>query len=193
MKKTFLVVLCVLLCIATVCLFAACQKTPDNTEESATPDANTPAASATPEATPEVTTDTTPDATEEPTVAPTEAPTQAPTVAPTPTPTPKPAGLEGTVAHWKFQNDSKYFSGSLNGSDLKFNDLTGNGNTLEVKVEGAGDKFNVFSWDNGSNLGSQGNSSLNFANTSANAKAVCPSEYKGKNMDYTGGTYVSGK
>lgn len=165
MKKTFLTVLCLVLCFCSIFTLTACQSNTPGPEET------TPAGN-----------ESTPEATEDPTPEPTPEPTEDPA-----------AGVSGTVAHWKFQNDSKYFSGSLNDSDLKFNDLTGNGNTLEVKVEGEGNKFDVFSWDDGANIGYQGTSSLNFGNTLKNAKNVCPSEYKGSNMDYTGGTYVSGK
>lgn len=200
MKKTLLVFLCAILCIANVCLFAACQDT--TPEESATPAATTPASDATtagtvatPDATPSAESTPTADATTEgsATQDATQSATQSATQEPTPTPTAEPVGLSGTVAHWKFQNDSKYFSGSLNGTNLKFNDLSGNGNTLEVKVEGNGDKFDVFSWDSGSTLKSGGSSALYFGNTYDNAKKVAPSEYSSNDMQWTGGTYVSGK
>ena len=40
------------------------------------------------------------------------------------------------LAHWKFQDNSAYYTGSVDKDELLFTDLSGNGNHLQVGVEG---------------------------------------------------------
>ena len=98
------------------------------------------------------------------------------------------------LAHWKFQNDAQYFTGDIDTDTLKFIDLTGNGNDLEVAVEGNGAQLDIFTWDEGVNndtLDSVADgSSLKFGNTLAQAQSVDP--YESSLTTYSG-AYVSGK
>lgn len=169
MKKGFMLLLCAVLCFSFI--FSSCDSnktedtsTPSNTEEGTS---NTPNNEETPDAT---------------------------TNGPTPTQTTSDngyTGVAGTVAHWKLQNDEKYFSGTLNGTDLTFKDITGNGNDLIVQSEGEGSKLDIFSWTEGSTLTSSGTSALYFGNTYDIAKSV--NTYSASETEYTGGTLVSGK
>lgn len=97
-----------------------------------------------------------------------------------------------TVAHWRFQNVDGYYSGDLNGNNLTFRDLTGNGNDLIVKTVGNGDKLNVFKWYDAPGVGADkdAKSSLYFGNTLAAAKSVDP--YDPSQTSWTG-AYTSGK
>ncbi|GEM_PF-1007196 len=96
-----------------------------------------------------------------------------------------------TVAHWRFQNVEGYYSGDLNGNNLTFFDLTGNGNDLEVKTVGFGDKLDIFKWYNAPGVGAEkAKSSLYFGNTLKAAKSVDP--YDPSETTWTG-AYTSGK
>ena len=98
------------------------------------------------------------------------------------------------LAHWKFQNDAKYFSGDIGTDSLKFVDLSGNGNDLEVAIEGNGAQLDIFTWDKGVDNDTlkevDSASSLKFGNTLAQAKSV--DEYESDKTAYSG-AYVSGK
>ena len=98
------------------------------------------------------------------------------------------------AAHWKFQNEEGYYTGSVEDDTLSFIDLTGNGNDLEVCYEGNGDKLDIFEWDEGATVGEDGvyktNSSLRFGNTWEKALSVDP--YDAAQTAYSG-AYVSGK
>ena len=98
------------------------------------------------------------------------------------------------AAHWKFQNEEGYYTGSVEDDSLRFIDLTGNGNDLEVCFEGNGDKLDIFEWDEGATVGEDGvystKSSLRFGNTWEKALSVDP--YDAAQTAYSG-AYVSGK
>ena len=57
------------------------------------------------------------------------------------------------AAHWKFQNEEGCYTGSIEDDSLRFIDLSGNGNDLEVCFEGNGDKLDIFEWDEGATVG----------------------------------------
>lgn len=97
-----------------------------------------------------------------------------------------------TVAHWKFQNVEGYYSGNLSSSNLTFYDLTGNGNDLEVKTVGFGDKLDIFKWYDAPAVGAdkEAKSSLFFGNTLKAAQSVDP--YPSSETTWTG-AYTSGK
>lgn len=98
------------------------------------------------------------------------------------------------AAHWKFQNEEGYYTGSVEDDSLRFIDLTGNGNDLEVCFEGNGDQLDIFEWDEGATVGEDGvystKSSLRFGNTWEKALSVDP--YDASQTEYSG-AYVSGK
>lgn len=98
------------------------------------------------------------------------------------------------LAHWKLQNNSEYFTGDINTDTLKFLDLSGNGNDLEVAIEGNGDQLDIFTWDGGVDndtlKASESASSLKFNNTWELAKSV--DTYESDKTSYSG-AYVSGK
>ena len=98
------------------------------------------------------------------------------------------------AAHWKFQNEEGYYTGSVEDDSLRFIDLTGNGNDLEVCFEGNGDQLDIFEWDEGATVGEDGvystKSSLRFGNTWEKALSVDP--YDPSQTEYSG-AYVSGK
>ena len=98
------------------------------------------------------------------------------------------------AAHWKFQDEEGYYTGSVKEENLRFIDLTGNGNDLEVCFEGNGDQLDIFEWDEGATVGEDGGytsaSSLRFGNTWEKAKSVDP--YDTSLTEYSG-AYVSGK
>lgn len=98
------------------------------------------------------------------------------------------------AAHWKFQNEEGYYTGSVEEDNLRFIDLTGNGNDLEVRSEGNGDELDIFEWDDGATIGEDGGytsaSSLRFGNTWEKALSVDP--YPSEQTSYSG-AYVSGK
>ena len=98
------------------------------------------------------------------------------------------------AAHWKFQNEEGYYTGSVEEDNLRFIDLTGNGNDLEVCFEGNGDQLDIFEWDEGATVGEDGvystKSSLRFGNTWEKALSVDP--YDASQTEYSG-AYVSGK
>ena len=98
------------------------------------------------------------------------------------------------AAHWKFQNEEGYYTGSAEDDSLRFIDLTGNGNDLEVCFEGNGDQLDIFEWDEGATVGEDGvystKSSLRFGNTWEKALSVDP--YDASQTEYSG-AYVSGK
>ena len=107
---------------------------------------------------------------------------------------PKTASNQKILAHWKFQNDAKYFTGDIGTDSLKFVDLSGNGNDLEVATEGNGAQLDIFTWDKGvdnDTLKELDNaSSLKFGNTLDQAQSV--DEYESDKTAYSG-AYVSGK
>ena len=97
------------------------------------------------------------------------------------------------AAHWKFQNEEGYYTGSVEDDSLRFIDLSGNGNDLEVCFEGNGDQLDIFEWDEGATVGENGYttaSSLRFGNTWEKALSVDP--YDASQTSYSG-AYVSGK
>jgi len=102
------------------------------------------------------------------------------------------------AAHWKFQNEEGYYTGSVENDDLRFIDLTGNGNDLEVCFEGNGDQLDIFEWDEGASVSDVESevapyttgSSLRFGNTWEKALSVDP--YDSALTAYSG-AYVSGK
>ena len=102
------------------------------------------------------------------------------------------------AAHWKFQNEEGYYTGSVENDDLRFIDLTGNGNDLEVCFEGNGDQLDIFEWDEGATVSDVESdaapyttgSSLRFGNTWEKALSVDP--YDSALTAYSG-AYVSGK
>ncbi len=98
------------------------------------------------------------------------------------------------AAHWKFQNEEGYYTGSVEDDSLRFIDLTGNGNDLEVCFEGNGDQLDIFSWDEGVVMDTYSDytttSSLRFGNTWEKALSVDP--YDAALTEYSG-AYVSGK
>lgn len=102
------------------------------------------------------------------------------------------------AAHWKFQNEEGCYTGSVEDDSLRFIDLTGNGNDLEVCFEGNGDQLDIFEWDEGATvsdtMGGDGTystkSSLRFGNTWEKALSVDP--YDPSQTEYSG-AYVSGK
>ena len=99
------------------------------------------------------------------------------------------------IAHWKFQNQEGYYTGNADDDTLRFIDLSGNGNDLEVGVEGNGAQLDIFSWDNGVDYIEEGcyyesASSLKFDNTWEKALSVDP--YDAELTTYSG-AYVSGK
>ena len=97
------------------------------------------------------------------------------------------------AAHWKFQDEEGYYTGSADDDTLRFIDLTGNGNDLEVCSEGYGDELDIFEWDEGVELNDGGytaSSSLRFGNTWEKALSVDP--YEPSLTEYSG-AYVSGK
>ena len=104
------------------------------------------------------------------------------------------AGSDNYVAaHWKFQNEEGCYTGSIEDDSLRFIDLSGNGNDLEVCFEGNGDQLDIFEWDEGATVGENGYttaSSLRFGNTWEKALSVDP--YDASQTSYSG-AYVSGK
>ena len=98
------------------------------------------------------------------------------------------------AAHWKFQNEEGCYTGSIEDDSLRFIDLTGNGNDLEVCYEGNGNELDIFEWDEGATVGEDGGytsaSSLRFGNTWEKALSVDP--YSSEQTEYSG-AYVSGK
>ncbi len=98
------------------------------------------------------------------------------------------------AAHWKFQNEEGCYTGSIENDSLRFIDLTGNGNDLEVCYEGNGNELDIFEWDEGATVGEDGGytsaSSLRFGNTWEKALSVDP--YPSEQTEYSG-AYVSGK
>ena len=104
------------------------------------------------------------------------------------------AGSDNYVAaHWKFQNEEGCYTGSIEDDSLRFIDLSGNGNDLEVCFEGNGDQLDIFEWDEGATVGENGYttaSSLRFGNTWEKALSVDP--YTPEQTAYSG-AYVSGK
>ena len=98
------------------------------------------------------------------------------------------------AAHWKFQNEEGYYTGSIEDDSLRFIDLSGNGNDLEVRSEGNGDQLDIFEWDEGATVGENDvyktNSSLRFGNTWEKALSVDP--YTPEQTSYSG-AFVSGK
>ena len=95
---------------------------------------------------------------------------------------------ESVFGHWKFQNDEAYYIGDIDMDDLRFIDLSGNGNDMVVEVEGYGDLLDTFTWDSG--VSGDGSTSLRFNNTFTLAKSVDP--YLKSQTTYSG-AYVSGK
>lgn len=108
--------------------------------------------------------------------------------------TPQTAEANKVLAHWKFQNDAQYFTGDINTDSIKFIDLSGNGNDLEVATEGNGAQLDIFTWDKGVDNDTlkevDSASSLKFGNTWDQAKSV--DEYESDKTAYSG-AYVSGK
>ena len=98
------------------------------------------------------------------------------------------------AAHWKFQNEEGCYTGSIEDDSLRFIDLSGNGNDLEVRSEGNGDQLDIFEWDEGATVGENDvyktNSSLRFGNTWEKALSVDP--YTPEQTSYSG-AFVSGK
>lgn len=95
------------------------------------------------------------------------------------------------LAHWKLQNESGCFTGSVDDDSIGFKDLTGNGNDLVVKTAGNGAGLDVFSWDNDVDPAVvRFASALKMNNTKALAATVDP--YNANQTSYTGG-YTSGK
>ena len=98
------------------------------------------------------------------------------------------------AAHWKFQNEEGCYTGSIEDDSLRFIDLTGNSNDLEVCYEGNGNELDIFEWDEGASVGEDGGytsaSSLRFGNTWEKALSVDP--YPSEQTEYSG-AYVSGK
>ncbi|MBQ4351477.1 MAG: discoidin domain-containing protein [Clostridia bacterium] len=96
-----------------------------------------------------------------------------------------------TVAHWRFQNDPAYVTGSVDDDNITVHDLTGNGNDLVVATVGNGDQLDIFTWDDGCDIPTaKGNTALKFDNTKKQAATVDP--YTEAETSYTGG-YTSGK
>jgi hypothetical protein len=96
-----------------------------------------------------------------------------------------------TIAHWRFQNDAKYVSGSVDDDNITVHDLTNNGNDLVVATVGNGDQLDIFTWDDGCEIPSaKGDTALKFDNTKKQAATVDP--YSADETSYTGG-YTSGK
>ncbi len=91
------------------------------------------------------------------------------------------------LAHWKFQNVEEYYTGDIDIDDLRFIDLSGNGNDLVVESEGFADSLDNFLWDTGCG---EGTTSLKFNNTLELAESVDP--YSEEKTSYSG-AYVSGK
>ncbi len=92
------------------------------------------------------------------------------------------------LAHWKLQNLEGCYVGDIDTDELKFIDLSGNGNDLISSSEGNGSQLDIFKWDTGDGWGSS--SSLKFDNTLALAQSVDP--YEATQTSYSG-AYVSGK
>lgn len=95
---------------------------------------------------------------------------------------------DSILAHWKLQNAEEYYVGNIDTDELRFFDLSGNGNDLISSVEGNGSQLDIFKWDEGDDLGSA--SSLKFDNTLSLAQSVDP--YNATQTSYSG-AYVSGK
>ncbi len=108
--------------------------------------------------------------------------------------TAEPISNNGVLAHWKLQNQAGYYTGNVDTDDLKFIDLSGNGNDLVVRSVGNGNQLDIFSWDTGVDLGemksAENATSLMFKNTLAQAKSVDPYE---ASQNTFSGAYVSGK
>ncbi len=101
------------------------------------------------------------------------------------------------LAHWKLQNNAAYYKGSIEADTLQFYDLSGNGNDLEVAVEGKGDELDTFVWDSGVTRTDDGlkngdgnTSSLKLDNSLTKAQSVDP--YDASQTAFSG-AYVSGK
>ena len=95
------------------------------------------------------------------------------------------------LAHWKLQNVTGYYTGSIETDDLQFIDLSGNGNDLVTSVAGNGDKLDIFTWDEGDKVGATiAASALKMNNTKKLAATVDP--YSASETSWTGG-YTSGK
>ena len=101
------------------------------------------------------------------------------------------------LVHWKLQNDAAYYTGNIEEDTLKFYDLSGNGNDLEVAVEGNGNELDTFIWDkgvtqtdNGLKNGDGNTSSLKLDNSLTKAQSVDP--YSANQTAFSG-AYVSGK
>lgn len=95
---------------------------------------------------------------------------------------------DSILAHWKLQNTEEYYVGNIDTDELRFVDLSGNGNDLISSVEGNGAQLDIFKWDEGDDWGSV--SSLKFDNTLFLAQSVDP--YDATQTSYSG-AYVSGK
>ncbi|MBP3381901.1 MAG: hypothetical protein J6L00_04550 [Clostridia bacterium] len=101
------------------------------------------------------------------------------------------------LAHWKLQNNKEYYKGDISKDTLQFYDLSGNGNDLEVAVEGNGSQLDTFTWDSGVvrtetglKVGDSKASALKMNNSLTLAKSVDP--YTESQTSYSG-AYVSGK
>lgn len=95
---------------------------------------------------------------------------------------------DSILAHWKLQNKKEYYVGNIDTDELRFVDLSGNGNDLISSAEGNGAQLDIFKWDEGDDWGSV--SSLKFDNTLFLAQSVDP--YDATQTSYSG-AYVSGK
>ena len=108
--------------------------------------------------------------------------------------TAEPISKNGVLAHWKLQDQEGYYTGNIDADDLRFVDLSGNGNDLAVRTVGNGDQLDIFSWDTGVDLNGLKNTetatSLKFHNSLAQAKSVDP--YDASQTSFSG-AYVSGK
>lgn len=108
--------------------------------------------------------------------------------------TAEPISKNGVLAHWKLQDQEGYYTGNIDTDDLRFVDLSGNGNDLAVRTVGNGDQLDIFSWDTGVDLNGLKNTeaatSLKFHNSLAQAKSVDP--YDASQTSFSG-AYVSGK
>lgn len=100
----------------------------------------------------------------------------------------EPAISETLWAHWKFQNVEGCYTGDIDTDELRFIDLSGNGNDLVTNYEGNGDQLDIFSWDTGVN--EEELTALKFNNTLALAESVDPYD---KEFTTYSGAYVSGK
>ena len=95
---------------------------------------------------------------------------------------------ETVLAHWKFQREEGCYIGDIDTDELRFIDLSGNGNDLITAYEGNGDQLDIFTWDTG--VSGDDSTSLKFNNTLALAESVDPYD---KELTTYSGAYVSGK